>query len=1068
MSSTRAPGWDCSDYLNAIPAAIILMNTAGKITFVNGHAEHFLHLPRGTVVGRNIHDLLPDCPPAGASTASAAERETSASFRGACHLGDGSRIDVEAFRGRLDRSGEQQVIVLLHDVSARKSTEVALQESRAQLAKAERLAHLGSWRWEPMGGRLIWSDELYRILGLHPRHTTPSLETFIHCVHPEEQDRVRATLRKTRKTHKSFRFHHRIVRPNGVERVLHSRGQWSTDTHGAPILIGTAQDVTAAKLTEAAMREQSARNKLILRTSPDGFWVAGLDGALREVNDAYCEMVGYSRKELLQMEEGDLVADKTPLEIEAQHRNLLFTGSERFETRHRRKDATTIDLEATVRVARLGKDHFFFAFFRDITDRKRAEEALARAAAEWTYAMDSIEDAIYLIDLDDRIVRANRAFYQLTGLTPKEAIGRHVAHVVHPHGDEVDCPICRARKERRDAYITMEADHPVNPTGRPIEITLRVMRDESGAPVGMLMGMHDLTRVREAETRLRRLTEHFLLLLDSAGEGIFGIDAQGRCTFVNPAALGMLGYGREELMGREVHPLIHHSLADGTPYPRETCPMFQAVSEGKATRTNNEVLWCKNGGSFPADYSAHPIIDEGRTIGAVVVFRNVAEARALARKMDYLATHDSLTGLLNRHAFEVRVERALHEAREADLEHALCFIDLDQFKVINDTCGHVAGDELLRQIGALLHGQLGEHDTLGRLGGDEFGVLIERRPLKDALDLVRALLDTVQGLRFVWEEKTFALAASIGVVTVTAETDSLASALSAADTACYVAKDSGRNRIHVHETGDYELARRRGEMQWVSRIHEALDEGRFLLRYQPIVALDPGRRIGDCYEILLSMRDHTGHIVPPGAFLPAAERFNLMPAIDRWVVGATLNWLTNHPHQLDRLDLCTINLSGTTLSDDSFLGNIMYLLESSGIPPHKICFEITETAAIANLSKAIHFIQKMAGLGCRFALDDFGSGMSSFAYLRNLPVDFLKIDGNFVREIVGDQVDRAMVEAINQVGHVMNIQTIAEHLESDEILTALREIGIDFGQGFGISVPRELETMAEHARFDWL
>jgi diguanylate cyclase (GGDEF)-like protein/PAS domain S-box-containing protein len=1063
MSSTRAPGRDCSDYLNAIPAALILMDGGGRITFVNAHAEQSLVWQHGSAVGRHIDELLPDCFPAGGG----GDPSSSASFRGHCRRGDGTRVEVEAFRGRLGGNDGEQTLVLLHDISLPTRTEQALEESRAQLAKAERLARLGSWRWEPVASRVIWSEELYRILGLQPRQATPSLETFLRHVHPEDQTRVRTALDKTQKTKKSFRFHHRIIRPNGVERIVHSRGQWSASTGDTPVLIGTVQDVTTSKLTEAALREQSARNKLILRTSPDGFWVSGLDGALQEVNDAYCKMVGYSRGELLHMEEGDLVADRTPIEIEAQHRNLLFSGSERFETRHRRKDGSTIDLEATVSVARLGKDHFFFAFFRDITDRKRAEEALARAATEWTYAMDSIEDAIYLVDLDDRIVRANRPFYQLTGLTPDRAIGRHVAHVIHPHGEETDCAVCRARKERRDAYITMEPDHPVNPTGRPIEVMLRVMRNESGEPVGMLMGMHDLTRVREAEAKLRRLTEHFLLLLDSAGEGIFGIDAQGRCTFVNPAAISMLGYTREELMGREVHPLIHHTRADGRPYPKDQCPMFHAVLEGKATRTNNEVLWCRNGSSFPADYSAHPIVDEGRIIGAVVVFRNVAEARALARKMDYLATHDSLTGLLNRHAFESRVERALAAARAERQTHTLCFIDLDQFKVINDTCGHVAGDELLRQMGALLHAQLSEGDRLGRLGGDEFGVLIERRPLREALEVVRALLDTIQGLRFVWEDKTFAIGASIGVVTVTAETESLAGALSAADTACYVAKDSGRNRIHVHETGDYELAKRRGEMQWVSRIHDALDEGRFLLRYQPIVALEPERRTGDCYEILLSMRDHTGHVVPPGAFLPAAERFNLMPAIDRWVVGSTLSWLAAHPRQLDRLALCTINLSGTTLSDDTFLGTVMEMLRHSRIPPHKICFEITETAAIANLSQAIHFIQKLTGLGCRFALDDFGSGMSSFAYLRNLPVDFLKIDGNFVREIVGDQVDRAMVEAINQVGHVMNIQTIAEHLESEEILEALREIGIDYGQGFGIGAPRILETMVEAAGPDW-
>ena len=356
----------------------------------------------------------------------------------------------------------------------------------------------------------------------------------------------------------------------------------------------------------------------------------------------------------------------------------------------------------------------------------------------------------------------------------------------------------------------------------------------------------------------------------------------------------------------------------------------------------------------------------------------------------------------------------------------------------------------------VLRGQVRERDTLARLGGDEFGVLMEHCSLAQAERVAKALREVIAGFRFLWEGRSFDVGVSVGLVSITEVSESIADILSAADRACYAAKDEGRNRVHVYREGDAELARRHGEMQWATRIPQALDEHRFHLVFQPIVPLDSGVSEGEHHEVLIRMEDEEGHIVLPGAFLPAAERYNLSVKIDRWVTGKALEWLEGDSKRLGNLFLCTINLSGLSLGDEEFLKSIIRQFDRTNIPPEKICFEITETAAIANLFNATRFMKALKELGCRFSLDDFGSGLSSFAYLKNLPVDFLKIDGVFVKDIVDDPIDLAMVKSINEVGHAMGKRTIAEHVENEAILETLKlpEIRVDYVQGYGIARPQ--------------
>jgi len=433
--------------------------------------------------------------------------------------------------------------------------------------------------------------------------------------------------------------------------------------------------------------------------------------------------------------------------------------------------------------------------------------------------------------------------------------------------------------------------------------------------------------------------------------------------------------------------------------------------------------------------------------------------RATARLV-YQASHDALTGLINRREFEQRLDRTLLSALQQGREHALCYMDLDQFKVINDSCGHAAGDELLRQLALLLKGNLRERDTLARLGGDEFALLLENCSIQDALEVADTFRAEVQRFRFKWGDRIFSVGMSVGMVAINPDSGTAASLMSAADAACYVAKDRGRNQIHVYESRDSDLVRHRGEMQWVTRIHRALEEHRLRLSWQEIRRTDGTVEAVRHVELLLRMVDDDGSEILPMAFIPAAERYSIMPALDSWVIEETLR-LCQRYLEAKRAQHClfAVNLSGASLKDPAFRRMLLARLEDNpALGPH-LCFEITETAAIGNLAVVNEFIEAMRAFGCSFALDDFGSGLSSFTYLKNLKVDYLKIDGAFVRDIAGNPIDRSMVEAIHRIGHQMGLKTVAEYVESDQILALLRQMGVDYAQGSGIHRPEPLENL---------
>ena len=559
-----------------------------------------------------------------------------------------------------------------------------------------------------------------------------------------------------------------------------------------------------------------------------------------------------------------------------------------------------------------------------------------------------------------------------------------------------------------------------------------------------------------AQETLSESEERFSLAMQGASDGLWDWNVSTNVVYYSPRWKSMLGYDEHEIEGTldNFKQLLH---------PDDIAKTFRHVEDYQNDKIDNFNIQFrmrhKQGHYLHILSRGFGVKNEhGQLIRMVGTHTDISENMRLSKQLEYQASHDALTALVNRSEFEKRLQRLITDNTQHGTVHAMCYLDLDNFKVINDTCGHLAGDAMLKQLSESLLTSIRSRDTLARLGGDEFGILMEHCSIEQAHAVAEKILSVVQDFRFNWEVYKFTVGVSIGLVPVNESSGSVNQIMAAADSACYLAKDAGRNCIHTSTPDDDELEKRKGEMQWVARINEALEEDRFCLFYQELVPTGTAndKKLNKRFEMLVRIKDHDGSYIMPGAFLPAAERYDLSTRIDHWVVDATIRWLSTHEHILDSIDSCAINVSGLSLGNQSFLEFCLKTIHEHRIPANKICFEITETAAIANLSSAIHYIEQLKEAGCSFSLDDFGSGLSSFGYLKNLPVDYVKIDGCFVRDIEHDQLDFEMVQTINRIGHIMGKETIAEFVENDVIASLLENIGVNYLQGYGIAVPKPI------------
>ena len=703
------------------------------------------------------------------------------------------------------------------------------------------------------------------------------------------------------------------------------------------------------------------------------------------------------------------------------------------------------DLELVGRMAQLS---------RIAIERRRSEDALRQSEGRFRGLFDNVVEGVYQVTLDGYLLSANPALIAMLGYASLEelrAIGSTDILYAKPATRSV-----LIDKLKRDGKLVEEEYELTRRDGSVITVTenARLNRDERGQPIGFEGTLTDITERKRAEQQFYEEKERAEVTLQSIADAVITTDRSGTVDYVNPVAEKMTGWPSDEACGKNVTEIVKF-VKDGGQEVIED-PVSQALATGDPIQlSDNTALVSRRGLEIPIQATVAPIRDRvGQTGGAVIVFSDVSRERRMKRLLSYQAAHDALTGLINRREFESRLTNAIESARaNQQVRHAMIYVDLDQFKVVNDTCGHPAGDQLLRQVTGLLQTRVRANDVLARLGGDEFGVLLEHCTPDQALRIADTVRQSIHDLRFQWGTNTMQIGASIGIVQIDQDTESVATLLSAADIACYSAKDGGRNRVQVYDPAS--ASARHREMRWMARLTHARDEGRLDIMFQPIVRVAEQAKERPHYELLLRLHDENGAIVLPDEFIPAAERFNLMPSLDRWVIEKVLREYV--PSTRDGVEeaayTVAINLSGTTLSDPSFLEFLIDALEAHEPTPGVLCFEVTETAAITNLGHASYLMREIASRGCLIALDDFGSGLSSFNYLRTLPVNYLKIDGNFVQNVATDPIDRAMVEAIVQIGRAIGIETVAERVETPAVLDMLRRIGVGYAQGYLVGRP---------------
>ena len=937
------------------------------------------------------------------------------------------------------------------------------------LSCAARNSGLGYWIWnnEDRGAVLV-SPEYADIYGvsveeIYQRFST--LDEVVSVIHPDDRANYRSVMYQ-----QSFSIEFRLIRPDGETRYVREIAEPMLDADGrSKNTFGTLQDITDEKLAQFKLDESEEIIRVLSSNLPAVIYQRTNDKpyTLLYVNEAIETLCGYGSDEIMHgkvritdiIDSGhinrlaiDPAILKNGQQFHIEYRMLHKDGSWRWVEEHGSgviRDNKLIMLEGVI---------------LDITERKKAESEMLENTAflRGSANIANLGYAVWSYN-KNHYINVSRKFAALYGYNRQVFVDNFSTleaafELTHPQDRrQLRREYNRQLKSNDNARYQFRIIRPDGEV-RHLHMWTQKLDDSNDSQRKSFVTLQDVTEQKQAEQALRDSEERFRDFAESASDWIWEMDENLRFIYISDRFYELLGSDKNSIIGKTRKELAIHrkQRIDSKKWQDH----FETMEQHKLFRDFEYSLPTADGSKLQVSINGTPVFNkEGEFRGYRGTGSDVTESHKLNRQLSYQASHDALTGLVNRHEFEIRLNRARQSVKEDISEHALCFLDLDRFKAINDTCGHLAGDQLLRQVSELMKQSVRKNDTLARIGGDEFMVLMEHCTPEQASRTANDLIDIVNDFRFRWQKKTFRVGVSIGLVPINTQTAEFENLLGNADAACYTAKELGRNRVHVYTEEDDDIQQRRSEMQWTTRINTALDENRLRLYAQPIAPVTHQPQKQQSFEILLRMQDRRLGRISAGAFLPAAERFGLSTKLDEWVVNSTLNWLSNESSVGDHTAMCSINLSGISLSDNGFLSFIEDRITESPMLGEKICFEITETAAISNLDNAVNFINALKARGCRFALDDFGSGLSSFAYLKNLPVDFLKIDGAFVRDIVDDPIDRAMVTSINEIGHVMGKQTIAEFVENKAILEILADIRIDFAQGYYLGKPVPIESL---------
>ncbi len=983
--------------------------------------------------------------------------------------GDGTARHVHAVaRSLLDAQGHVTGHVgSVSDITERVQSRRALDEERERLAAIIEGTGAGTWEWNVQTGETRFNARWAEIVGLSMDALSPStIQTWTDLVHPDDMGRSSALLRA--------HFCGETAAYECEARMRHREGHWvwvldrgkvlSRTADGQPEwMFGTHLDITARKAQEDKLRKSEELLKRTGALAQVGGWEVDIASGSIEWSEQTCRIHGVEPGYQPQLAEAiEFYAPQARPIVDAAVAQAMVNGQNwDLELPFIQKGGQRIWVRAVGQAEfEGGKPVRLYGAFQDITLRVEARRALEAAQQRVTLATESGGIGIWERDLQTGVRRWDARTYQLFGLPadcsddPVQAWGRHV------HPDDVAAVEQAIRDVVADGS-KLEVDYRVVwPDGsvHHLHSAAQVLADIDGKPTRLVGVDWDVTPLRELNVRLAEQHELLRVTLQSIGDAVITTDAQSQVTWLNPAAERMTGWLSSEALGRpltQVFHIVNQETRQPTENPVATC-LAKGMRVGLGHHT---LLISRNGDEFGIEDSAAPIRSPGgEVLGVVLVFHDVTEQRRLSSEMSYRATHDALTGLVNRAEFEIRLRRTLEKAHEDRSEHAMLYIDLDQFKLVNDACGHSVGDQLLQQVAKLLRESVRARDTLARLGGDEFAVILEHCTSGQAQRVAEQICDRLGEFRFLYDDRRFRIGASIGLVPVDKRWANAAAAMQAADTSCYAAKEAGRNRVHAWFDTDKAMRARHGEMQWATRLEQALDEDRFVLFAQRIAALGEGAA-GLHAEVLIRLLDSDGSLIPPGAFLPAAERFHMATRIDRWVLRRAMQHIQAMP-DLQALDTLCINLSGQSLGDRAFHRHaIDALTEAGSAVCRRICLEITETAAVTNMADAALFIEQVRALGVRVALDDFGAGASSFGYLKTLKVDLLKIDGSFIRDVIDDPLDDAAVRCFVDVARVVGVKTVAEFVDRPEVLARVREIGIDYAQGFLLHRPEPIENL---------